>query len=136
MSMEEPESCYFNKGSRFSIFLIRIAVRGIASATVRPTTSFSAAISFITRITCSIFIPSGSVPTAAMISAGSNTSISKWITTFDAPQDFSHSRIASLLSATSSPVIFLIPYCCWRTLISSRSQFRIPTGLFLLATQK
>ena len=100
----------------------------MGSAIVRPTNSFSAAMSFITRMTSSIFIPSGSVPTAAMISAGSSTSISKWITTFDAPHDFNQVLIASLFCATSLGVRCFIPYCFWRSLISSRSQLRNPTS--------
>ena len=47
-----------------------MAIRGIGSATVRPTKSYLEAISFITRTTSSILMPSGSTPTPAMISAG------------------------------------------------------------------
>ena len=68
---------YFSKGRFSSISLMRMAVRGIGSATVRPTTSFSLAMSLMTRTTSAIFMPLGTTPTAAMISAGSSTSISK-----------------------------------------------------------
>ena len=44
-------SGYSNEGKRFNISLIRTAVRGIGSATVRPTTSRARAMSPISRTT-------------------------------------------------------------------------------------
>lgn len=118
-----------------------MAVRGIGSATVSPTISFSCPISFITRTTSAIFIPSGTTPTAAMISAGSSTSISKCMTTLDVPHDCNHCRTASLFSRTSSGVRCWMPYRSCLALISSRSQSRNPTkgfwkGLSSSAVQK
>ena len=106
---------------------MRIAVRGIGSAMVSPTISFSFAMSFITRTTSAIFMPLGTTPTAAMISAGSRTSMSKCMTTFDASHDFSQFNTALLFSRASSGVRCLIPYCSCLVLISSRSQSRSPT---------
>ena len=118
---------HFNRGNWCNISLIRMAVRGIGSAMVSPTISFSRAMSFITRTTSAILIPLGTTPTAAMISAGSSTSISKCMTTFDAPHAFNQPVKASLFSLTSSGVRCLMPYCFCLALISSRSQSRKPT---------
>ena len=113
------------------MFFNLMAILGIGSATVRPTSSFSFAISLIMRTTSSIFIPFGTTPTAAMISVGSSTSMSKCTTTCDAPHPFSQLVTVELSVATSSGVRCFIPYSCWRTFISSRSQSRKPTNRIL-----